>query len=411
MDDKKKQELQNRGKEIYDNIIIPPELENIVKKTIESKDKETIDKQYRESQSIVSEIMKYVGAAAAVIILSIIIGLNSSETFAKEMSEVPVLGSVAKVFTVRNYTLKKESITIDKDITDAEIETVTQEQPKVPADISGNEGLPQTEFGENTESVSDNDTADESVSGNSVSGNESKPDTRVTVSGNDIISVTDGEAEIIDTLTPPSSPVTVSGNEVYVSATYANDFVGDINKKIENYVQKFISAEKERFEEYKKAFFETGGTESEWDNREFDINVSYEIKSQRGAVVSFVITATENWCAAYGTKTCYNLDLLNGKVVTLNELLGPNYAEVANVQIVRQMKERAEANSDYVYWGITDEGALQGFEGFTTVDADTKFYINAAGNPVILFDKYEIGPGFMGEQEFEIIVQYDFTDD
>lgn len=411
MDDKKKQELQNRGKEIYDSIIIPPELENIVKKTIESRDKESIDKQYRESHSIVSEIMKYVGAAAAVIILSIIVGLNSSETFAKEMGEVPVLGSVAKVFTVRNYTVKKENLTIDADIPNVEVETAPQEQPKIPADISGNEGLPQSEFGENTESVSGNGIEDESVSGNTVSGNESKPDTRVTVSGNDIISVTNGETEIIDTLTPPSNPVTVSGNEIYVSATYANDFVVDINKKIENYIQKFISDETERFEEYKKAFFETGGTEEEWNNRKFDIDVSYEVKSQRGAVVSFVLTATEDWCAAYGEKTCYNLDLLNGKVVTLSELLGPNYAEVANVQIVRQMKERVKENPDYVYWGVTDEDAAKGFEGFTTVDADTKFYINAAGNPVILFDKYEVGPGFMGEQEFEIIVQYDFTAD
>lgn len=404
MDDKKKQELQSRGKEIYDSILIPPELEDIVKKTIESKDRESIDKQYKESHSTISEIMKYIGAAAAVIILSIIIGLNSSETFAKEMSEVPVLGSVAKVFTVRNYTVKKENLTVNADIPNVELETQPQVQEEIPSTVSGNEVQEEIIPAENT--VSDN-----SVSDNNISENENNSKTKVTVSGNDIISVTDGEAEVIDTLTNPSSPMTVSGNEVYVHAASVSDFSIDINKKIENYVQKYISDETERFEEYKKAFFETGGTEAEWNDRKFDIDVSYEVKSQRGAVVSFVITATENWCAASGEKTCYNLDLLNGKNVLLSDLLGPDYAQVANIQIVRQMKERAEANPNYVYWGVTDEGATQGIEGFTTVDANTKFYINAAGNPVILFDKYEVGPGSMGEQEFEIIVQYDFTTD
>ena len=33
---------------------------------------------------------------------------------------------------------------------------------------------------------------------------------------------------------------------------------------------------------------------------------------------------------------------------------------------------------------------------------NTKFYIGANGNPVIVFDKYEIAPGAFGIQEFEI---------
>ena len=40
--------------------------------------------------------------------------------------------------------------------------------------------------------------------------------------------------------------------------------------------------------------------------------------------------------------------------------------------------------------------------GFVTVTADTPFYINEKGNPVVVFEKYEIAPGFMGRPEFEI---------
>jgi len=40
--------------------------------------------------------------------------------------------------------------------------------------------------------------------------------------------------------------------------------------------------------------------------------------------------------------------------------------------------------------------------GFSGVDDTTGFYINAAGNPVIVFPKYAIAIGAMGAVEFEI---------
>lgn len=416
MDNQRKEELQVKGKEIYDSIIIPPELSDIVKKTIESRDKESIDKQYKEIHSPISEIMKYIGAAAAVITVSIIIGLNSNESFAKEMGEVPFLGAVAKVFTVRNYTVKRDELTINADIPNVELDTTGQIPEKE---------VPVISVSENDQPVinteTENNASDLTVSDNTVSGNDSEvqtekidetgSDMRMTISGNDIISVTGDEKKVVDTLNTPAAPMTVSGNDVYTQSVTTNDFTLDINKKIDGYIQKYISDETERFEEYKTAFFETGGTQEEWADRKFDISVDYEVKYQRGAVVSFVISATENWCAAYGERTFYNLDLLNGRNIVLSDLLGNHYVEVANVQIIRQMKERVMENPDYVYWGITDEGAVQGFDGFTTVDENTKFYINSAGNPVIVFDKYEVGPGSMGEQEFEIIVEYDNTPD
>lgn len=392
MDNQKKQLIQNSGKEIYDNINIPAELDDIVRKTIASRDKESIDRQYRESHSRTSDILKYIGAVAAVIIISIIVGLNSSESFAKEMSEVPVLGSVAKAFTVRNYSVKKEANVINEDKFQEEPVKDSQTPEISPVAVSGNDVSEE----ETTEAVM--------VSDNDISGNSQQEQPKVTISGNDIIVVEGEEKKVVDTLTPPMEPVSVSSNDVYEQSLAVNDFVVDINKKIDNYVQKFISDETDRFEAYKAAFFESGGTEKEWDNRKFDIAVDYQLKYQRGAVVSFVITATEDWRGAYGERSFYNLDLLNGKEVVLSDLLGHNYIETANVQIVRQMKERVKQNPDFIYWGVTDEGASQGFDGFTTVDAGTHFYINEVGNPVICFDKYEIAPGFMGEQEFEIIV-------
>ena len=38
----------------------------------------------------------------------------------------------------------------------------------------------------------------------------------------------------------------------------------------------------------------------------------------------------------------------------------------------------------------------------TRMFEDTRVYINEAGNPVIVFDKYEIAPGCMGSPEFKL---------
>lgn len=42
------------------------------------------------------------------------------------------------------------------------------------------------------------------------------------------------------------------------------------------------------------------------------------------------------------------------------------------------------------------------YDDFGSIRSDIDFYINEAGNPVIVFDKYEVAPGFMGRPEFEI---------
>ena len=41
--------------------------------------------------------------------------------------------------------------------------------------------------------------------------------------------------------------------------------------------------------------------------------------------------------------------------------------------------------------------------GFRSIQEDQGFYVNERGNVVVVFLKYEIAPGYMGTQEFEIL--------
>ena len=166
--------------------------------------------------------------------------------------------------------------------------------------------------------------------------------------------------------------------------------IEDINREIEEIMGAYEA-------EYKKAFLDTGGTEAEFAEKNIKVDASYEIKYENDKILSFVITANENWCGAYDVQYAYNLDMINGKNLTLKDMLGENYIETVNKGIRKQMEERMKADSNLTYWDGSN-----GITGFQGVDENTKFYIGKNGNPVIVFDKYEIAPGAFGRQEFEI---------
>lgn len=168
-----------------------------------------------------------------------------------------------------------------------------------------------------------------------------------------------------------------------------------INEEINKTMNQYREDAQNRIEEYKEAFLATGGTEEEFAGKGIRVEADYKIYYESDDMLSFVITANENWCGAYGVRLYYNLNLKEEKRISLKDLLGENYVELANASIKEQMKARMEADENLIYWG-------EDMNGFTTIDDSTDFYINENGNPVIVFDKYEVAPGAFGIQEFEI---------
>lgn len=167
----------------------------------------------------------------------------------------------------------------------------------------------------------------------------------------------------------------------------------EVNAQIEKMTAQYESEAVERAEEYKKAFLETGGTEEEWAEHDIRIHVWYEIKNQTEDVLSFVVKGTESWTSAYAETRYYNLDLESNEFLTLESFLGKDYVEKANESIRGQIEERMKKGEAFF---APEEG------GFETIEAEPDFYVNEKGNPVIVFEKYAIAPGSMGEVEFEI---------
>lgn len=95
----------------------------------------------------------------------------------------------------------------------------------------------------------------------------------------------------------------------------------------------------------------------------------------------------------------YHIDKKTNEIVKLGDLAKDNsFYDVLVKEIKRQMKEQMETDSNIVYW--LDDSVIG--KDYVSLAEDHNFYWNENGDLVIIFDKYEVGPGSMGTPEFVI---------
>lgn len=186
----------------------------------------------------------------------------------------------------------------------------------------------------------------------------------------------------------------IPGVEIKAATVKEMEFSAQVNEKIQNECDAYLEGAIERVEEYRQAFLETGGTEEEFAEKNIEIKVSYQIKSESENVLSFLVQGTESWVAAYAMNEYYNLDLKHMTYLTLADVLGEDYIDIANTSIRAQMDAQMQAGTAEYF--TEEEG------GFSGISEDSRFYINEEGLPVIVFEKYEVAPGAEGMVEFVI---------
>lgn len=183
----------------------------------------------------------------------------------------------------------------------------------------------------------------------------------------------------------------VSVPEIEADSTLADK----VNAEIQERVDQHLAETKELFAQYKEAFLASGGTEEEWEQRQMDVIVDYEIKSQTDTTVSFVVDLFQGAFSAYDQQYYYNLDLENDRDITLEDLLGEDWVNICNQSIQAKIDASVDENG-FTYFFPADQG------GFTTVDESTSFYIRDDGVPVVVFPRYSIAAGAAGTVEFPI---------
>ena len=168
-----------------------------------------------------------------------------------------------------------------------------------------------------------------------------------------------------------------------------------VNAAIQEKVDAHLARAQQDWDDYREAFFATGGTEEEWGGREMDVIVGYEIKSQSDTRVSFVVTLGEGWVSSMEERYYYNLDLSGDRDLTLRDYLGDTWVETCNAAIERQIAESVDEEGFTLFFA-PEEG------GFTTVDETTGFYVREDGTVVVCFPRYSIAAGAAGIPEFPI---------
>ena len=201
--------------------------------------------------------------------------------------------------------------------------------------------------------------------------------------------------------------VPVIGSIVKV-VTIRNYFYSDDNHEMDIDVPKIEGNESEAVDYINKDVDELTKILADQFNKELE-----EIgnKGYSGIYVDYeVVTNTDKWftlkiCvheAAGSSNTYYkyyHIDKTDGKIVVLEDLFeADNFATVLEDEIKRQMRKMMAEDSEKIYW--VDNAEIG--QDFVTLDNEHNFYWNESNDLVIVFDKYEVAPGYMGTPEFTI---------
>lgn len=100
-----------------------------------------------------------------------------------------------------------------------------------------------------------------------------------------------------------------------------------------------------------------------------------------------------------GVTEYWNLSKTTGELLKYGDFIPEESRQAVYDQIYAEMKEVNESGSGMYY--IDDEADTLGLL-LSLVEETHHWYLNGEGGLVIVFDKYEIGPGVMGPSEFVI---------
>lgn len=129
------------------------------------------------------------------------------------------------------------------------------------------------------------------------------------------------------------------------------------------------------------------------------LNVDYEVVTNTDSWFTLKLTVCQTAASSNTYFKFYHIDKNQGKIVELGDLFNTDkFSDSLVAEIKKQMQEQMANDENISYW-INNSGIG---EEFATVSTDHNFYWNENGDLVIIFDKYEVGPGSMGTPEFVI---------
>lgn len=169
--------------------------------------------------------------------------------------------------------------------------------------------------------------------------------------------------------------------------TTISNAVNEVNKSIEEYTDMLIS----QYEADLKASEGLGN---------YAMDTSYEVITNNDKLLSIRINTVVLMAGTNSYSKIYHIDKQVDKVITLGDLFekDSDYIGLISEAIIDIMIEQMAADEMISYFY---ESEVPGWD-FKEIKEDPNFYINDKDEIVIVFDKYEVAPGYMGMVEFAI---------
>ena len=111
-------------------------------------------------------------------------------------------------------------------------------------------------------------------------------------------------------------------------------------------------------------------------------------------IISFSINATQIMAVSYLQKKFYTVDLKTGEVYNIEHFLGSDYQNIVKKSVQQQIAENKEKYPNLMYF---DEAVNN-----LKITNEQPFYINKDNQVVVVFNQFEIAPGYMSLPEFII---------
>ena len=161
----------------------------------------------------------------------------------------------------------------------------------------------------------------------------------------------------------------------------------EANQAIEEYANRLIQM-------YEKEI-QAGG-----ENGNYGLDSTYDVVFENQKYVSIRIRSTLTMASGTEFVKVFNVDKATGQVVELKDLLCGDEAVMAGISenIKAQMEAQMAADENVSYFLNSDTPEWD----FKGIDGDESYYFNENGQLVIVFEEYEVAPGYMGAVEFVI---------
>lgn len=127
-----------------------------------------------------------------------------------------------------------------------------------------------------------------------------------------------------------------------------------------------------------------------------ELQSDYQVIREDGNILVLEIDTTEVMASGSEYRKVFNIDKNAGRIKELADYFrkDSDYISVLSKEIKKQMHQQMK-DTDKVYF-------LNQEDGFNRLSKDADFYFDTDGNLVILFDEYEVAPGYMGAVSFTI---------